>query len=95
MDEVTLQVSHPSLVEGVRMGMSLGAGRKSEPKWRGKIQKKVQGKALNKVSNKLEIGPVSFKPVWSRPKISGVVLKERVGQKLKGQEAKAHGGRLG
>lgn len=62
------------------MGVSLGAGGSVEPKRRGEIQKNVQERTLREMTNKLEVGLVSFKPVWSRTKLSsGVVSRERIG----------------
>lgn len=91
LDAVNLRVSHPSLAVGTKTGSGVAVSGHGDLKRRPKMQKKAHDRTLKEMTNKLDIGPISFKPSWGGPKLStGVVSRDRIGLKSKGQEAKAH-----
>lgn len=80
-DAVTLRVSHPNLVENIRAGVNVGIEVAGDIKHRTNFQKKSNEQALKEISNKLDVGPVKFKPNRSGLKVNvGLVLKENCGQ---------------
>lgn len=92
LDAINLEASHPSHFEGAKIGTSSVVGKSSDPKRRGETQRKTNDKMFKEVTNKLDVGPVSFKPNWNGPKLGcGVVSRDQIGGKKKIFEAHLQG----
>lgn len=76
MDRVVLSASHPNLIERARHVGSSELEAAGNPIGQG-ILRRMKEKVLKDVTNKLEVGPVNFKPNWSTPRVSQELQLEK------------------
>lgn len=76
---MVLSASHPDLLVGAKLVSPEVHGEMGNPKGQG-ILLRIKEKVIKDVTNKLEAGPVSFKPNWSGPRVGpGLLLEREIG----------------
>lgn len=90
VETVVLSASHPDLLVGAKQVCAAVHSETENPKGQS-ILRRMKEKALKDITNKLEAGPVSFKPKWSGPRGGpGVTIREGVMLENKLSDNKAH-----
>lgn len=88
VDKSVLRASHQSLVGGSKQVQRVGLEASGNLKGQG-ILRKIKERALKDVTNKLDTGPVSFKPMRNGPRVKmGIAFWKGETPKSKAQEMK-------